>query len=199
MYSAYEKIGTEKRDLLKSRVKKARDAQAESSEEFKDALTQLKELYGYSGGNLEKAYDEVKGDYEDVSQSAEEVRKSIEKMDQVAEDLFDEWKKEAKEIKTAEYRAESRRQLEETRTQYEAMHTALRRSEKAMEPALAKLKDQVLYLKHNLNARAIGSLKGKGESLQADIDRVLKEVSTSIEKADGFIREMESTKKATQS
>jgi ElaB/YqjD/DUF883 family membrane-anchored ribosome-binding protein len=115
-------------------------------------------------------------------------------MDQVAEDLFEEWRKEAQEIQTAEYRTESRRQLQETRTQYDAMHAALLRSEKAMAPALAKLKDQVLFLKHNLNARAIGSLKGKSESLQADIDRVVKEVSASIAKADGFIREMESTK-----
>jgi ElaB/YqjD/DUF883 family membrane-anchored ribosome-binding protein len=136
----------------------------------------------------------VKDDYEDASKSAEEVRSSIERMDQVAEDLFDEWKKEAGEIQTPEYRTESRRQLAETRTQYEAMYAALVRAEKAMGPPLAKLKDQVLYLKHNLNARAIGSLKGKGESLQADIDRVLREVATSIAKADGFIREMESTK-----
>lgn len=197
MYSAYEKLGTEKRDLLKKRVKNARDAQEDSSQEFKDALTQLKELYGYQGGDLEKAYDEVKGDYEDAAKSAEDVHASIEKMDQVANDLFEEWEKEIQEMQTAEYRSDSRKQLGETRAQYEGMHSALLRSEKAMQPALAKLKDQVLYLKHNLNARAIGSLKGKGAALQADIDRVLKEVSASIQKADGFIQGMDATKART--
>jgi hypothetical protein len=194
MYSAYEKLGTEKRDLLKKRVKNARDAQEESSGEFKDALTRLKELYGYNGGNPEKAYDEIKGDYEDAQKSAEAVHSSIERMDQVARDLFVEWEGEIREMQTPEYRTDSRKQLGETHTQYEAMHTALLRSEKTMQPVLARLKDQVLYLKHNLNARAIGSLKGKGAALQADIDRVLKEVSASIQKADGFIQGMDAVK-----
>lgn len=190
VYSAYEKIGTEKRDLLKSRVKKARDAQADSSEEFRDALTHLKELYGFEGGNLEKAYREVSGDYDSVKKSAEDVHLSIERMDQVAKDLFEEWEKEIKEISTPAYQTESRKQLRETRDRYAGMHSALVRSEKAMEQALTRLKDQVLFLKHNLNARAIDSLKGKGVTLQADIDRVLREVTASIEKADRFIQSM---------
>lgn len=190
MYSAYETIGTEKRDLLKSRVKKARDAQEESSEEFKDALTHLKELYGFDGGNLEKAYNEVSDDYDSVKKSADDVRTSIERMDQVAKDLFDEWEKEIKQMTTPSYQTESRRQLRETRDRYSAMHSALARAEKTMQPALARLRDQVLFLKHNLNARAVDSLKKKGEGLQTDIDRVIREVNASIEKADRFIQEM---------
>jgi hypothetical protein len=194
MYSAYEKIGTEKRDLLKSRVEKARDAQADSSEEFKDALTHLTELYGFEGGNLEKAYKEVKGDYEDAEDSAREVHESIEKMDQVARDLFEEWENEIGQMETPSYQSESRRQLRETRDRYQGMHAALVRAEKTMKPALAKLKDQVLYLKHNLNARAINSLKGKGAAIQTDIDRVIQEVRASISKADQFIASMKEEK-----
>ena len=52
-YKTMEMFGREKRDLLKSRVKEARDEQQKTAEQFKDALTRLRELYGSSGTDLE--------------------------------------------------------------------------------------------------------------------------------------------------
>lgn len=43
-YAAYEKFGVHKRDLLKKRVTAARDEQQAAGEQFKDALTRLKEI-----------------------------------------------------------------------------------------------------------------------------------------------------------
>ena len=49
-YKAWEKFGVYKRDLLKKNVEEARDDQKKATEQFKDALTRLKELYGFEGG-----------------------------------------------------------------------------------------------------------------------------------------------------
>ena len=61
-YGFWEKLGKEKRHLLKDSVEGARDEQEEASEEFKDVLTRMKELYGFEGGDLEKLYGRLKDD-----------------------------------------------------------------------------------------------------------------------------------------
>ena len=61
-YSAWETFGVHKRDLLKKKVTAARDDQQAAAEQFKDALTRLKELSGFQGGDLEKVYNELSKD-----------------------------------------------------------------------------------------------------------------------------------------
>jgi hypothetical protein len=186
-YSTWEKFGVYKRDLLKKRVVEARNEQKEAGEQFKDALTRLKELYGFQGGNLEKTYNALSRDYERSVEKADAVRKRIRDMETVAEDLFNEWEKEIREISSANLRESSRGKLRETGARYEDLHSALKRAERSMEPVLAQFRDQVLYLKHNLNAAAIASLKGEAGSIQGDISRLLEEMNTAIAEADKFI------------
>jgi hypothetical protein len=57
-----------------------------------------------------------------------------------------------------------------------------------MDPVLHQFHDQVLYLKHNLNAAAIGSLRGAADSIQGDIQRLLDQMNRSIAEADRFIQ-----------
>jgi hypothetical protein len=76
-YAAWEKLGWEKRDLLVSAVKKARGEQKDAGEEFQDAMTQLKKLSGFHGGNLESAYNKFKAEYEDCEAQANKVRSQV--------------------------------------------------------------------------------------------------------------------------
>lgn len=80
VYSAWEKVGVEKRDLLKDRIEDARDEQKDAGETFSDALEKLRAVYGVDGGELGKRYDKLKASYDDAEEEAEEVRKSIEKV-----------------------------------------------------------------------------------------------------------------------
>ena len=189
-YSTMETFGVYKRDLLKKRVTEARDEQKEAGEQFKDALTHLKELYGYEGGNLEKTYNKIKNDYDASNAKAEDVRKRIKEVETVAQDLFTEWEKEINQISSADLKASSRRQLRDTKARYNDLHSALTRAEDSMEPVLTKFRDQVLYLKHNLNAQAIASLKGEVVSIQNEIAQLIKEMNSSIAEADEFIKAM---------
>lgn len=190
-YATMEKFGVYKRDLLKKRVVEARDEQEKAGEQFKDALTRLKEMTGYDGGKLEQAYRELQSDYDDASDQADVVRKRIRDVETVAEDLFKEWEKEIGEISTPSMQASSRRQLSDTRRRYEELHTALLNAEQSMDPVLVKFHDYVLFLKHNLNAAAIASLKGEAVNIQTEITRLIDEMNKSIAKADAFIKEME--------
>jgi hypothetical protein len=187
-YAAWEKVGVHKRDLLKKRVAAARDDQQEAGEQFKDALTRLQELYNFTGGNLEKTYHALKRDYDNSAQKAGNVRKRIREVETVATDLFKEWEDELRLISSPALQASSREQLQETRRRYEDLHTALKRAEKSMDPVLTQFRDHVLYLKHNLNAQALSSLRGEAQNIQADISRLLDEMNASIARADEFIK-----------
>jgi hypothetical protein len=189
-YSTMEKFGVYKRDLLKKEVTKARDDQQAASEQFKDALTRLKELYGFQGGDLERVYDRLKADYDRSESRARTVRARIEDVERVARDLFVEWEAEIKQISTESLRDSSREQLRATRAKYEELHTALKKAEASMGPVLVKLRDHVLYLKHNLNAQAITSLRGEASSIQDEIGRLIKDMNASIAQADEFIKAM---------
>src|SRR5687767_15901670 len=76
-YKTMEMFGKEKRDLLKTRVTEARNEQQKTAEQFKDALTRLRELYGSSGSDLEKMYDRLKSEYDAADTRAKADRKSV--------------------------------------------------------------------------------------------------------------------------
>jgi hypothetical protein len=180
-------MGVYKRDLLKKNVVAARDDQKAASQQFKDALTSLKELTGFQGGNLEKTYNALNRDYERSVERATAVHKRVKDVETVAGDLFKEWEKENKEISSADLREKSRQQLRDTRQRYDELYAALKRAEDSMDPVLTRLHDQVLFLKHNLNAAAIGSLTGESANIQAEIGKLLEDMNASIAQADKFI------------
>jgi len=189
-YWAWEKVGVYKRDLLKKNVVAARNDQKAASEQFKDAMTRLKELTGFKGGNLEKTYNSLSRDYERSVERADAVHKRVREVETVAADLFKEWEKEDNEISSADLREKSRQQLRETRQRYEELHAALKRAEDSMDPVLTRLHDQVLFLKHNLNAAAIASLKGESANIQTEIGKLLDDMNAAIAQADKFINSM---------
>jgi hypothetical protein len=191
-YSTWEKLGKHKRDLLTSKVKDVRDEQKEASQELKDALTRLQELTGFKGGELEKTYRRLQSDYDNTSSSAQNVRERIREMDQIARDLFREWETELKSISSPELREADRRQLDETKQRYEDLYAATKRAEASMEPVLARFRDYVLYLKHNLNAQAIGALQGEATKIQIDISKLIEEMNAAIREADAFLKQEKS-------
>jgi IS1 family transposase len=186
-YAAWEKLGKQKRDLLRDQVQKARNDQQAASQQFKDALTRLKELYQFEGGDLEKFYSRLKRDFERSEQKAQTVRDRIDRVEQIASDLFKEWEAELKSIANERLRSDSRQKLNDTRRKFEALSTSMRRAESSMTPVLTQLRDQVLYLKHNLNAAAIGALKGEAVEISQEIERLVQELNRSIAEADAFI------------
>ncbi|MFA7520773.1 DUF2959 family protein, partial [Shewanella sp.] len=88
----------------------------------------------------------------------------------------------------------SEAKLKETRRAYEQLIKSMRRAESKMPPILTAMKDNMLYLKHNLNAQAIGAIKSEFASLQTDISALIKEMNTSINESSKFIEALEKSK-----
>ncbi len=188
-YASLEKVGYHKRDILVERVGKARDAQQEGKEQFKSALEKFSSVLNFKGGALEDKYKQLNNEYEDSEEAADEVRNRIDAVESVAEALFEEWGKELDQYTNASLKRDSREKLRNTRNRYKKLITAMRRAEKKMDPVLKAFKDQVLYLKHNLNAKAIMSLQKELRSVESNIAALVKDMEKSIREADTFIRE----------
>ncbi|HAQ88855.1 MAG TPA: DUF2959 domain-containing protein [Pseudomonas sp.] len=190
-YSAMEKVGLHKRDILVDRVEDARDSQQDAKEQFKDALERYRSVVQVDGGELEERYEALNSEFEASENSAREVRDRIDAVEDVAEALFKEWKQELDEYSNASLRATSQRNLERTQKDYRVLLQRMKAAEKRIDPVLDVLRDQVLFLKHNLNARAIGALKGEYRMLEGNVDQLLTEMQRAIDEADVFIRQLQ--------
>ena len=190
-YSAMEKAGIHKRDILVDRVEDARDSQQHAKEQFKDALERYRSVVEVKGGDLQKRYDALNGEYEASVASARDVRSRIEAVEDVANALFKEWEGELKQYSNASLKSASAKELNRTRAEYRTLIQRMKAAEQRIEPVLSVLRDQVLFLKHNLNARAISSLHGEYRSLQGNVDQLLADMQRAIDEADTFIRRLQ--------
>lgn len=189
-YSFWETLGKEKRELLRDQVEKVGKNQEDASEEFEDVLSQIREIYGFQGGNLEKAYNKLHSEYTDCENRVKEVSERIRKVEQISSDLFREWEKELEQISNPDLRDKSRQKLTETRNRYSILYESMIKSEKSMMPVLKNLNNYVLYLKHNLNAQAVGALKSEMEDIEVDIADVKTEIAKSVQEADEFLKQL---------
>lgn len=186
-YGTMEKMGYHKRDILIDRVESTRDAQAEAQVQFKSALEQFASVIQLEDTDLKRAYEKLNQEYEDSQAAAEAVAERIDKVESVADALFDEWEQELELYQNQKLQSASRKKLKETKQRYTKLLNTMRQAEKSMQPVLDNLRDNVLYLKHNLNAQAIGALRGEFSSLKSDIAHLLEKMNLSIQRSNQFI------------
>jgi hypothetical protein len=191
-YGALEKFGIEKRDVLVDRVEDVAEAQGEAKEEFADALEAFRAVVDIKGGELEETYDRLSDSYDRADDRAKKVRSRIKDMKGVSRDLFVEWEQELGEYSDPGLRRASEQQLEATRDRYKVLVGKMDTAAGSMDPVLRVFKDRVLFLKHNLNARAIAALGGESAELEADVSALIADMERSIADADAFIAEMRS-------
>jgi hypothetical protein len=186
-YRALETVGIEKRDILADRVEDARDAQSDAKEQFTSALDRYRSVVNVDGGDLEEIYDRLNSELERSQARALEVEERVGAVESVADDLFDEWETEIGEYSDPQLRRRSQQLLTATRTDYRRLMAAMQRAEAAMEPVLTLFNDQVLFLRHNLNARAIGSLEAELDNMERATASLITEMERSIAEASRFI------------
>lgn len=186
-YSAMEKVGVHKRDILVDRVEEAQQSQQEAQQQFKSALEQFSSLIKFDGGDLQRVYEATDSEYQACSATAEDVSRRINSIEAVADALFDEWQDELEQYTNANLKRDSANKLNNTKRQYNSLLKTMRRAEQSMQPVLASLKDNTLYLKHNLNAKAIGALQGEFNSVQKDINRLIADMNSAIAQSEQFV------------
>lgn len=190
-YDTMERFGYQKRHILADRVEDGRDAQHDAQEQFESAFQRFKTATSFEGGDLEDTYQALDREYRRSEERAEAVREKIRSIEEVAGDLFEEWEDEIGQISRADLRRRSSTQLAQTRTRYDKLIAAMKRAERKMDPVLTAFRDQVLFLKHNLNASAIASLESDSAEIQGEVDALVRDMQKSIREADAFLAELE--------
>ena len=186
-YSAMEKVGIHKRDIMVDRVVDAKESQQEAQEQFKSALEEMTALINFDGGDLETQYNVIQEQYEDSKEAAEHVSSRIAKIEDVSDALFAEWQDEIEEISSSNLKRQSTTKLRETQRRYESLIKSMRKAESKMAPVLSALKDNSLFLKHNLNAKAVGALQGEMVSIKRDVSALISDMNLAIEQSQKFI------------
>jgi hypothetical protein len=193
-YDAMEKIGIPKREILVDRVESARGAQQAAKEQFADALQQFLAVTKVPPTELKATYDRLNDEFKKSEARAQEVRDRIDAIDNVAKALFEEWNAELTQYSNPSMRTQSERQLNSTKQRYAALMRVMEQAAGRMEPVLGAFRDQVLFLKHNLNAQAVAALDATTRDLQQDIGRLIADMEKSIREADAFISAMQAVK-----
>lgn len=189
-YSALEKVGIHKRDILVDRVEDARDAQAETRENLVSAYDELTMLIGFQGGELEEQYKRLNKRVEASRDATSELDDRLDDIDRVSSDLFEEWEQELDLYSNPQLRADQQQKLLQARSQYGDMRTRMQVARERVDPVMAVLNDNVLYLKHSLNARALAALQGQETLLAGQVDALIRDMQAAIEEADAFIARM---------
>ena len=186
-YTSMKKLGKEKRDILVSRIVEGKEAQQEAAEQFKSALEAFQAVTNFSGGNLEKAYNKLNGEFTDAEGRAKKVSDRIQSIDKVANDLFKEWGGEIEKMSNGKLKTDSRQLLRDAELRHRQLMRQMRASESKMAPVLQAFRDQVLFLKHNLNSRAISSLKKQVIEINTDVAALIKDIEAANQEADKTI------------
>jgi len=186
-YASMKKLGKDKRDILVSRILDAKKAQEEASKQFASALEAFQAVTNFNGGDLEKAYNKLNGEYESAQERAKKVTERVDAIDKVLKDLFKEWDGEIDKMSDGKLKNDSRALLRDSEQRNRELLRQMRASEAKMKPVLSEFYDHVVFLKHNLNAQAIGSLKTQATSSDGEVDSLIKEMETSNQAADRTI------------
>lgn len=188
-------LGQAKRDQLVNRVQDARDSQDAAKEQFQSALDELIAVTGAGAdarvADLEARYKRLKSEYDRSESRAATVRERIASVERVADAMFKEWKSEIGQYNSPQLKASSAQQLADTQNRYNQLVGVMKQAAARMDPVLVAFKDQVLFLKHNLNARAIASLQGTATQIQTDVSALIRDMETSINEANAFISQMQ--------
>ena len=172
-------------------VEAAMGSQEEAKEQFKSALDQFASVVNIEDSDLKSMYENLSDEFDEASERAEDVSEHIDDVESVSEDLFAEWRTEIEQYSSADLKRSSQTQLRSTETKYKALLGSMRKAEDRMEPVLNVFRDQVLYLKHNLNAQAISGLRSELNAVENDVAVLIADMEDAISRSQAFIEDIE--------
>lgn len=189
-YSVLEKAGIHKRDILVDRIQKTSEVQEEAKQDFKSAYEHLSELVDVNDAGLESQYKKLQKAV-DVSESrSDELKSRIGSVDSVATDLFSEWRQELEQYTNVNLRRTSENNLKMTEQRYAVIYRQMQNSYARVQPVLQVLQDNTLYLRHNLNARAVSGISSEVLSVEDKVEQLIAQMEKSINESKQFINSM---------
>ncbi len=180
-------LGHHKRDIVVIQVEQTCNSLINTRDQFEDALEQFKSIVKVTETSLEQRYKLLQRQYDFCKSKSEDVSHRISVIEEVSGSLFKEWEDELEHYSSRSLRSKSRQQLKISKQQYTRLIRTLRKAESRIHPVLSAFKDQVLFLKHNLNAQAIAALQHEFIEIGIDISQLIKVMEITINEASQFV------------
>ncbi len=180
-------LGHHKRDIVVINVDQACNSLKTTRDQFEDALEQFKDIVTVDESSLEHRYNLLRRQFEFCKARSDDVSSRIVMIEEASNSLFREWEGELEDYNSRALRAKSRQQLKTAMRQYNRLIRTMRNAESKIHPVLAAFKDQVLFLKHNLNAQAIAALQHEFLEIGIDIAQLVEVMEVTIKEASQFV------------
>lgn len=180
-------LGHHKRDIVVIQVEQTCNSLVNTRDQFEDALRQFKDIVDVAETSLEHRYKLLQRQYDFCKNRSDDVSHRISAIEEVSNSLFKEWEDELEHYSSRALRSKSRQQLKISKQQYARLVKTLRKAESRIHPVLSAFKDQVLFLKHNLNAQAIAALQHEFVEIGIDISKLIEVMEITINEASRFV------------
>ncbi|MEM9602179.1 MAG: DUF2959 family protein [Pseudomonadota bacterium] len=191
-YSVWETLGYQKRDILKTRVERARDSQQQAFDRFEAVARASAPLASALDGTVDTAgqVQSLRVAYRNAARTASTVRAHIDQVDDVSQALFSEWEAELINTASSTQRSNDHQELAETRQAYNSLIGAMRGAEAGIAPVLSTVEDSMRGL-DAVDGELTASQVSGFLSLQGDLERLTGDLQRSIDAATRFAERLE--------
>ena len=189
-YKTKALFGVEKRELLFQSVQAAKESLQETKSAFQEASKNINVVINIKDEKMLERYARLEEAYENCESEADDVKGQLDTMDDMAEAFFSQWMEEMELYTNESFRNASKNKYNQMRKCFNKLSKTLRDVEIKFKPTLSGLRDQVLFLKHNINAQSVASLEDELVTVDADIDALIRSLDNAIKEADDFITSM---------
>lgn len=138
-------------------------------------------------GDAAPAFAEFLESAELSEQQGEVLAKSVEPMQRAADELFHRWTKDLENFGNTRMRTRSQSRLDETRTRYQSILGATQAAQIALDAYNNDLKDHALFLRHDLNATSVETIRGDVRLLNEQIQDLDKRFDATTAAARAYV------------
>lgn len=158
-------------DELLRRIERVQAESAVAKESAHSALNELCTLVspGFKG-DAAMAFAKFVAASDASEEQGETLRDSVEPMRDAADALFRRWTKDMEAFGNSRMRQRSQTRLDETRTSYQSIVGASQAAQIALDAFHDDLRDHATFLRHDLNANSVASLRGDVRQLREQIE-----------------------------
>ena len=169
------------------KIDEAENELEETRKRFQKASARYERMLSAKSNQRKDRYEDFVDQTKECEDKREKLDERLEEMDKQAKKFFDAWRKSSKKIGDNGLRSRSHERLEASRVRYERLSDSYRGVMEHYTPLTKAMRDQIVYLSHELNAESTASLSEDAAKIQARVEGFLHLVDESRHLASDYM------------
>jgi len=183
---AAAQAGVKQAENLVKKTEASAKAITEAREQIKTTLDGYNALIEGNVEDTKKAYGNLQKEMDRSDDRAEDVGKRIDEMNVEADKYFADWTRSLDGISSPDLRARSEERMKDARSRYDQILATTGKAGDMFASFIQNLRDQVTYLGHDLNPRALASLEGDATKLNTAAESFFGKIDSAIDEATSY-------------